>query len=232
MIRVCVAGASGRLGTPVSAGIETAGDLELVARVGRTAGDGVYPSVREALAATQVDVVADLSVAEAADDAILAAIEAGVPFVLGATGIASRAARSARWGGATVGVPLFFVPNFALGAVVMMALATRVARHLPHAEVIEEHADTKRDRPSGTALRTADLIEATAGRRPPIHSLRLPGLVANQSVVFGATGQTLELRHVTTSREAFVPGALLAIRRVGGLRPGLTVGLDHLLDLS
>ena len=100
---------------------------------------------------------------------------------------------------------------------------------MPDCEIVEEHAATKVDRPSGTALHTARLIAGVTGTEPPIHSLRLPGLVANQSVVFGAQAQTLEIRHATTGREAFVPGVLLAVRRVRELPPGLTVGLDVLL---
>jgi 4-hydroxy-tetrahydrodipicolinate reductase len=101
---------------------------------------------------------------------------------------------------------------------------------VPDCAIVEEHHTGKRDHPSGTARRTADLLEDVTGTRPPISSIRLDGLVANQSVIFGAEAQTLEIRHVTTGRAAFVPGALLAIRRVGGLAPGLHAGLEHVLD--
>jgi 4-hydroxy-tetrahydrodipicolinate reductase len=127
-------------------------------------------------------------------------------------------------------VQVFYAPNFAITAVLMMRLAAEVARHVPDCEIVEEHAATKLDRPSGTALHTASLIaEATGGEPPPIHSLRLPGLVANQSVIFGATAQTLEIRHATTGREAFVPGVLLAVRRIRELPAGFTAGLERLL---
>jgi 4-hydroxy-tetrahydrodipicolinate reductase len=111
----------------------------------------------------------------------------------------------------------------------MVRFAAELARHMPAIEITEEHAETKLDRPSGTARHTADAVAATGAPRPPIHSIRLPGIVANQSVVAGSPGQTLEVRHVTTSREAFVPGALLALRRIHDLPPGLTIGLDALL---
>jgi 4-hydroxy-tetrahydrodipicolinate reductase len=122
-------------------------------------------------------------------------------------------------------VPCFHAPNFALGAVLMMRFASEAARSFPRAEIVELHADTKRDAPSGTARATA----AAMGTDPPIHSVRLPGLVAHQEVLFGGPGEVLTIRHDTTSREAFVPGVLLALDRVRGLPPGLTVGLDALL---
>jgi 4-hydroxy-tetrahydrodipicolinate reductase len=160
----------------------------------------------------------------------LAGVAAGMPVVLGTTGVdvdgqgrIDAAARSA-------GVPVLFVPNFAITAVVMMRLAVEAARVVPDCAIVEEHHTDKKDRPSGTATRTADLIEEVTGTRPPISSLRLDGVVANQSVIFGAPAQTLEIRHVTTSREAFVPGVLLSIRRIGALVPGLHVGLDAVLD--
>jgi 4-hydroxy-tetrahydrodipicolinate reductase len=140
----------------------------------------------------------------------------------------------------------FVAPNFAIGAVLLMRLAAEVAPHLPQAEVLELHHDGKADAPSGTALRTARLIADARGRQPavpgpeghpargdvvegvPVHSVRLPGLVAHQEVIFGGEGQTLSLRHDTTDRRAFMPGVLLAVKRVAEL-PGLTVGLDALL---
>ena len=124
------------------------------------------------------------------------------------------------------GVAVFYAPNFAIGAVLMMRFAAAAARYLPRAEIVELHADTKRDAPSGTAKATAALV----GGDVPIHSVRLPGLVAHQEVLFGAEGQVLTIRHDTTSREAFVPGVLLALERLPQLPPGVTVGLDALLD--
>ena len=148
--------------------------------------------------------------------------EQGVPCVVGTSG----------WDPAPLGalasergLPLLVVPNFALGAVLMMRLAAEAARHLPRAEIVELHGEGKKDAPSGTAKATA---EALGGA--PVHSVRLPGLVAHQEVLFGGEGQLLTIRHDAFSREAYVPGVLLALERLGTLPPGLTLGLDALLD--
>ena len=122
-------------------------------------------------------------------------------------------------------LPVFYAPNFALGAVLMMRFAAEAGKVFPHAEIVELHHDQKLDAPSGTAKATAALLPPGT----PIHSVRLPGLVAHQEVIFGGPGQTLTIRHDTTSREAFVPGVLLALEKVRALPPGLTVGLDALL---
>ena len=231
-MRVAVAGATGRLGAPVCTAIEAAEDLTLVARIARSldgAGYGCHASVAEALAASTVDVLVDLTQPAAVAANVGTAIDAGVACVIGTTGLSAPQQAELGARAKARGVALFYGPNFAIGAVLMMQFAVEAARHLPACAIVEEHADTKLDRPSGTALHTADLIEATGARRPEISSLRLPGLVANQAVVFGADAQTLTLRHDTTSREAFVPGVLLAIRRLATLPVGLTVGLDQLL---
>ena len=130
------------------------------------------------------------------------------------------------------GANIFIAPNFAIGAVLMMQFAAQAARHMPRAEIIELHHDSKVDAPSGTAARTAALLAAAAGNdlEIPIHSVRLPGLVAHQEVIFGDVGQTLTIRHDSTDRESFMPGVLLAIRRVGDLTEPLTVGLEALLS--
>lgn len=232
MTRVAVVGATGRLGTPISAGIEAAEDLTLVARVAPSleGGDyGAYGSLDAALATIEADVVVEVSGPGSLEANVRLALERGIPVVAGATGIAED-----RWAalGALArerGVALHQVPNFAIGAVLMMRFAAAAAAHMPDAAIIEEHHATKLDRPSGTARHTADLIEGAGAPRPEILSVRLPGLVAHQEVVLGALGQTLTIRHDTTSREAFVPGALLAIRRLGDLPAGRTVGLDALL---
>ena len=124
------------------------------------------------------------------------------------------------------GLPVFYAPNFAVGAVLMMRLAADAAKHFPRAEIIELHHDTKKDAPSGTAKATADLLPGD----PSIHSVRLPGLVAHQEVLFGGDGQLLTIRHDAYSREAYVPGVLLALERLHTLPPGLTVGLATLLE--
>jgi 4-hydroxy-tetrahydrodipicolinate reductase len=147
----------------------------------------------------------------------------GVPCVIGTSGFDEDAvgatARSA-------GLPCFYAPNFALGAVLMMRLAVEAARHLPRAEIVEAHNEAKHDTPSGTAKATAALL----GGDVPIHSVRLPGLVAHQEVLFGGDGQLLTIRHDAFSREAYVPGVLLALERLRSLPAGLTVGLDRLLQ--
>jgi 4-hydroxy-tetrahydrodipicolinate reductase len=169
------------------------------------------------------DAAVDFTRPDAVETNVRACLAAGVPVVVGTTGFdekrADEAAREA-------GLPVFFAPNFALGAVLMMRFAAAAARTFSHAEIVELHHEAKRDAPSGTAKATA----ARMGTDPAIHSVRLPGLVAHQEVIFGGRGETLTIRHDTTSREAFVPGVLLALERVRGLPPGLTVGLEVLLE--
>ena len=153
---------------------------------------------------------------------VRAALEAGIASVVGTSGWDPEAldglARER-------GVPLFVAPNFAVGAVLMMRFAAEAARHLPRAEIVELHAETKLDTPSGTAKATAALLPGD----PAIHSVRLPGLVAHQEVLLGGLGQVLTIRHDATSREAYVPGVLLALEKLPTLPPGLTLGLDALL---
>jgi 4-hydroxy-tetrahydrodipicolinate reductase len=169
----------------------------------------------------------DVAVAFTRPDAVLgnvrACLAAGVPVVVGTTGWETApvdaVAREA-------GLPVLYAPNFALGAVLMMRFAAEAAAVLPRAEIVELHHDGKLDAPSGTAKATAERM----GGEVPIHSVRLPGLVAHQEVILGGPGQTLTIRHDTTSREAFVPGVLLAVERVRSLPTGLTVGLDAVLD--
>jgi 4-hydroxy-tetrahydrodipicolinate reductase len=168
------------------------------------------------------DVAVDFTTPDAVLPNVEACLAARVPVVIGTTGFdvetVDLAAREA-------GVPCFHAPNFTRGAVLMMRFAEEAARVLPRAEIVELHSEAKRDAPSGTAKATA----ARMGTDPAIHSIRLPGLVAHQEVIFGGVGETLTIRHDTSSREAFVPGVLLALERVRDLPPGLTVGLDALL---
>lgn len=153
------------------------------------------------------------------------ALGAGIPCVIGTTGLTDDGLAGLDELARERGVPCLVVPNFAIGAVLMMRFAAEAARAMPHAEIVELHHETKLDAPSGTAKATA----ARMGGNVPIHSVRLPGLVAHQEVILGAPGQTLTIRHDTTSREAFVPGVLLALERLSSLPSGLTVGLDALL---
>jgi 4-hydroxy-tetrahydrodipicolinate reductase len=164
------------------------------------------------------DAIVDFTAPGAALDHVRAAIGAGVPSVVGTTGWDTDAVLDAP-------VAVFYAPNFAIGAVLMMRFAEEAARHMPRAEIVEYHHETKRDAPSGTAKLTAERL----GGDVPIHSVRLPGLVAHQEVILGAVGQTLSIRHDAPSREAYVPGVLLALERLPTLPPGLTVGLDALL---
>jgi 4-hydroxy-tetrahydrodipicolinate reductase len=150
-------------------------------------------------------------------------LAAGVPLVIGTTAFDAKAIDAAA---RAAGVPCFHAPNFAIGGVLMMRFAEEAARSFPRAEIVELHAETKRDAPSGTAKATA----ARMGTKPQIHSVRLPGLVAHQEVIFGGAGEVLTIRHDTISREAFVPGVLLALERIRDLPAGLTVGLESLLQ--
>jgi 4-hydroxy-tetrahydrodipicolinate reductase len=171
----------------------------------------------------EADAMVDFTAPDVVGANVDAALEKGVPCIVGTSGWdPSAAAENA----AGRGLALLVVPNFALGAVVMMRLAAEAARHLPRAEIVELHGEAKKDAPSGTARATADLL----GGDVPVHSVRLPGLVAHQEVLFGGEGQLLTIRHDAYSREAYVPGVLLALERLDTLPPGLTVGLDALLD--
>ena len=209
-MKIAVFGARGKVGSVMAEALAEAGhDV-----VGIDLGDPV------ALAGCEAAV--DFTQPDAVAGNVSACVGAGVPCVVGTTGFDREAvAREAR----EAGVPVFHAPNFAIGAVLMMRFAVEAARHLPKAEVIELHHDTKLDAPSGTAKATAEAM----GGEVPIHSVRLPGLVAHQEVILGGRGQTLTIRHDTTSRDAFVPGVLLALERVRDLEAGLTIGLETLL---
>jgi 4-hydroxy-tetrahydrodipicolinate reductase len=165
----------------------------------------------------EAEAMVDFTAPAAALPNIEAAIAAGVPSVVGTSGWDTEAVRDAP-------VTVFYAPNFAVGAVLMMRFAEEAAKYLPRAEIIELHHETKVDAPSGTAKATAARIGPV-----PIHSVRLPGLVAHQEVLLGSSGELLTIRHDTASREAFVPGVLLALEKLPTLPPGLTVGLDALL---
>jgi 4-hydroxy-tetrahydrodipicolinate reductase len=169
------------------------------------------------------DAAVDFTRPDAVAANVAACLAASVPAVIGTTGFDVEAVdASAR----EAGVPCFHAPNFALGAVLMLRFAAEAGKSFPHAEIVELHHETKVDAPSGTAKATAELLPG----KPAIHSVRLPGLVAHQEVLFGGEGQLLTIRHDATSREAYVPGVVLALERMQTLPPGLTVGLDSLLD--
>jgi 4-hydroxy-tetrahydrodipicolinate reductase len=224
MVRVAVAGAAGRMGETVCQAVTDAADMELVARADPALGT----SVTEALAAGP-EVLVDFTVPDTALRNAREAIDAGVHVVIGTTGFDVRELDAFRNAQAN----LFVAPNFAIGAVLMMQFAAEAAKHMRAAEIIELHHDGKLDRPSGTAARTARLMaEARGGQgyEVPIHSVRLPGLVAHQEVILGDVGQTLTIRHDSVDRQSFMPGVLLAVRRVGQLEDSPVIGLEHLLS--
>ena len=224
MIRVAVAGAAGRMGQTVCSAVSGAEDMELVAR----ADPALDTSVAVALE-SRPEVLVDFTVPGTAVENARAAVAAGVHVVIGTTGFAADALQALSSGSGNV----FVAPNFAIGAVLMMQFAAQAAKHMRAAEIIELHHDRKVDKPSGTAARTAALMReargAEEGYSVPIHSVRLPGLVAHQEVILGDVGQTLTIRHDSIDRESFMPGVLLAVRRVGQLTESPVIGLEHLL---
>ena len=217
MIRVAVAGAAGRMGQMVCATVEDADDLSLTG--------GADPlldtSVEDVL--DDADVLVDFTQPDQALDNARAALAAGVHVVIGTSGFDLDGLREAA---AASEANAFFAPNFAIGAVLMMKFAAEASRVMERAEIVELHHAAKLDAPSGTAARTAEMMEGDV----PIHSVRLPGIVADQEVILGDVAQTLTIRHATTDRSCFMPGVLLAIRRVSSLEESPTVGLEHLLD--
>jgi 4-hydroxy-tetrahydrodipicolinate reductase len=244
VIRVGVSGAAGRMGTTVCSAVEGASDMQLVGR----ADPLLDLTVTQMLEQSAPEVVVDFTQPETALENALQCVRAGVHVVIGTTGfdldalteglqaLQKNAMPPARAGGApnlaSTSRPanVLVAPNFAIGAVLMMRFAAEASKHMTKAEIIELHHDRKLDVPSGTAARTAQLMaESSGGAPPPIHSVRLPGIVANQEVILGDEAQTLTIRHDTTGRESFMPGVLLAIRGVRTLQSTPVVGLEHLL---
>ena len=218
MINVAVSGAAGKMGRAVCAAVEGADDMALVGR----ADPQLDASLQDVLG--DADVVVDFTQPDTALANARMCLEAGVHCVTGTTGVDYSELEGV--GSAN----LFFAPNFAIGAVLMMEVSKQIAQHMPDCEIIELHHDQKKDAPSGTAKRTAELIREAGGNvHEPIHSVRLPGLVAHQEVIFGGEGQVLSLRHDSISRESFMPGVLLAVRKVASLDRSPLVGLEHLL---
>jgi 4-hydroxy-tetrahydrodipicolinate reductase len=261
--RIGIVGAAGRMGAEVCRAVAAADDLELVAAVDRHAGgstlaevagvDGPQGDVRisedlGALTDVGVEVAVEFTGPASVGDNLAWLLEHGIHAVVGATGLREEELDRARELAAAGPANALVAPNFAIGAVLLMRFAAEAAQHLPHVEVIELHHDRKVDAPSGTALRTAELIAAARPQVPDtpagdddhpgargtdhlgvrVHSVRLPGLVAHQEVILGGEGQTLTLRHDSLDRSSFMPGVLLACREVGGL-DGLVVGLEHVL---
>lgn len=252
-LKVAVVGAAGRMGQAVVNAVAAAPDMVVAAGVDFESRDGDFPwfdDVSTAISTVHPDVSIDFTVADGAAQNALLAINFGVSPVIGTTGMSDAQVGAIRDAAKTATVGAFIAPNFAVGAVLMMEMARLAAPHLDHVEVIELHHDQKIDAPSGTATRTVELIvDARAGQAMidaptdrftldgvrggvdegvRVHSVRLPGFVAHQEVIFGALGQTLTIRHDSTSRESFMPGVLLAARRVRELN-GLVIGLEQLL---
>jgi 4-hydroxy-tetrahydrodipicolinate reductase len=217
-MRVAVSGAAGRMGATVCEAVAGADDMELTGRADPELGVDLAGVLGEA------QVVVDFSRPDTALANARMCLEAGVHCVMGTTG--ADFAELAGVGSAN----LFVAPNFAIGAVLMMEAAKLAAEHMPECEIVELHHDRKLDLPSRTAARTSALLREAGGNvHEPIHSVRLPGLVAHQEVLFGGLGQTLSIRHDSISRESFMPGVLLAVRRVGSLERSPTIGLEKLL---
>ena len=201
-MKICLYGRGGKVGRLLAPRLEAAG--------------------HELVELAAADAAVDFTTPDAVVENVTRALEAGVPSVIGTSG-ADLAPVDAR--ARERGLPVFFAPNFAIGAVLMMRLAAEAAAFLPRAEIVELHNEAKTDAPSGTARATADLLPGDV----PIHSVRVPGLVAHQEVLLGGEGQLLTIRHDAFTREAYVPGVLLALERLRSLPPGLTIGLDTLL---
>jgi 4-hydroxy-tetrahydrodipicolinate reductase len=213
-VKILLFGAGGKVGSVVGPGLEEAGhEVTPVRRRGLPEYEGH-------------DAAVDFTRPDAVRANVEGALGAGVPCVIGTTGLGADELTAFDRLARERGIPCFFAPNFAVGAVLMMRFATEAARHLPRAEIVELHDERKVDAPSGTARATAEAM----GGDVPIHSVRLPGLVAHQEVLLGGTGQLLTIRHDTTSREAFVPGVLLVLEKLPSLEPGLTIGLETLLE--
>ena len=216
MIRVAVAGAAGRMGQAVVAAVEGAEDMQLTGRADPSLGTTLADVLDAA------DVVVDFTQPDTALANALACVEAGVHVVIGTTGFDVEPLREL---GPAASANVFIAPNFAISAVLMMRFAAEASRHMAKAEIVELHHDAKLDAPSGTAARTAQLMHGDV----PIHSVRLPGLVAHQEVILGDVGQSLTIRHDSMDRTSFMPGVLLAVRRVGSLTESPVVGLEHVL---
>ena len=221
MTRVAVAGAAGRMGATVCDAVEEADGLELTGRADPALGVDLGEVLADA------DVVVDFTVPDTALANVRSCLEAGVHTVVGTTGFDLDAAQAAAEASQA---NCFVAPNFAIGAVLLMEVSQTIAEHMPECEIVELHHDKKLDAPSGTAKRTQELIDAAGGHvHEPIHSVRLPGLVAHQEVIFGGVGQTLAVRHDSIDRRSFMPGVVLACRRVAELPDRFTVGLEKLL---
>jgi 4-hydroxy-tetrahydrodipicolinate reductase len=225
IIKVIVNGAKGKMGQETIKAVQKEADLMLVGQT--DLGSDLAKTIKD----TGADVVVDFTVPQTVMNNIKVILANGAHGVIGTTGTTEADLQAVKALADKHKVNCLIAPNFAIGAVLMMRFAAEAARHMAKAEIIELHHDRTVDKPSGTAARTAELIEAAApdAGPVPIHSVRLPGLVAHQEVILGDVGQTLTIRHDSTDRHSFMPGVLLAVRRVGTLTESPLVGLEHLL---
>ncbi len=213
-MRILLFGAGGKVGSVLGSSLEEAGHTVTAVDKG-----GTPPYEGH-------DAAVDFTRPDAVRANVEGALGAGVPCIVGTTGLGPEDIAAFDSIARERGIACFVAPNFAVGAVLMMRFAAEAVRHLSRAEIVELHDERKVDAPSGTARATAEAM----GGEVPIHSVRLPGLVAHQEVLLGGLGQLLTIRHDATSREAFVPGVLLALEKLPGLPPGVTVGLEELLE--
>jgi len=245
VIKVVLSGAGGKMGQMVAKTLNAANDIKLVGAIDpflegtdlmqliNTEGKSliIESDLSKILKESQAEVMVDFSTPQAVLQNVLIAVANKVAAVVGTTGLRKEDLNKIEEECQKNNVPVFIAPNFAIGAVLLMIFATQAVKHMPDAEIIELHHAQKLDAPSGTALRTKELMQKESSKENfPIHSVRLPGLVAHQEVIFGSEGQTLTLRHDSLGRESFMPGVLLAIRRVLSQK-GLVVGLENLLEI-
>jgi 4-hydroxy-tetrahydrodipicolinate reductase len=230
VIAVAIAGVNGKLGRVAyeafanSAGVTLVGGLARKADLGNDVFDSLAPLVERG-----AQVLLDCTTRPGSVEISMAAAGAGIRPVVGTSGWTEEERNALAQLVEARGIGAMIVPNFSLGAVLMMNLAERAARFFPAVEIVEMHRDSKKDKPSGTSAETARRLATAGAVEPPIHSVRLPGLVAHQEVIFGGRGEVLTIRHDSFSYESFVPGMIAAVRRVVGLR-GLAIGLDSILD--
>jgi len=231
-MKVLVAGAAGKMGREVVKLVQNTPELELVGgvdpQVREVVGVKVYPDLATAFGEVTPDVVVDFTTPEVVYANMEMCFEAGIPMVVGTTGLSQNELLDWQTRAKTTGWRAIIAPNFAIGALLMMKFAQESAQYIKQAEIIEYHHDQKKDAPSGTALRTAQQLEEILGYHVPIHSVRLPGFVAHQEVIFGLAGQTLTIRHDSTSRESFMPGVKLAIDNIDKI-DGVVIGLEQFL---
>jgi len=242
-IKVIVNGACGKVGREVVKAVSKEPDLELAGAVdlacagsdiGELVGIGktgvkVTADLAKAITDTKADVIVDFTIPKTIMSSIKAAVSAKANVVVGTTGLSENDLKEISSLCEKNGVNVLVAPNFAIGAVLMMKFASEAIKHMPKAEIIELHHDQKLDAPSGTAIKTAEMMKKSSGVKDiPIHSVRLPGFVAHQEVIFGGLGQTLTIRHDTINRESFMPGVIIAVKKIKSLK-GLVYGLENIL---